>query len=166
MTTTIVSLYIWYLFIFYNFHFITRFQECVSDTLLSVYGAWSPLGYPGHQVWKSGCHCLLDWLSSPIILSFLLLYLWALSRLMLHWSSAYSLSSFLLHHVSIWRECHSVFRFTDQWHFYFKNCDYPFQNLHLDLFIFLIFLSYICLFSFTFLSIKLGLLMYTCNPNT
>lgn len=69
VTITIVSLYIWYLFIFYNFHFITRFQEFVSDALVSVYGAWSPLGYSGHQVWKSGCHCLLDWLSSPIVLS-------------------------------------------------------------------------------------------------
>lgn len=107
-------------------------------------------GYTGVTLWclesirlyeslglEISCHCSLDWFFQPYLpLSGLPLYLWALSSLMLHWSSACSLFSFLLHYVSIWRVCHSVFGFTGQWHFYFRNCDYLFQNLRLGLFTF------------------------------
>jgi len=75
---TIVSLHILQLFIYNNFHFITRFKEFLSDTLVLVHSAWSPLGCTGHQVWKSGCGPFLEWFFSPIVLCISFHYIYVL----------------------------------------------------------------------------------------
>lgn len=96
-------------------------------------------------------------------LSFFLLYLWALSSLMLHWSYAYSLSSFLLHRVSIWRVCHSVSGSLTTDNFIAeivticsRICIYVFSN----------FPHIFYTFKFYILNIRLGILICTCNPST